>query len=135
MNSLTKPRVVLDTNVFISAIVWGGNPEKVLNLWLQDKISLFVSPETLLEILEVLAKFQIPAETINGLRELIESHAQKIIPVSNFKVCHHHKDNKFLNLALDCRANYLITGDKDLLTLGTFKQTKILKPKNFLLRF
>lgn len=135
MSLLTKPRVVLDSNVFVSAIVWGGNPQKVLNLWLQEKFALFISPEILLEILEVMAKFQIPPGLIWQLKILIESHAQRVIPKSNFKICRDPKDNKFLNLCFDCKADYLVSGDKDLLAIRKFKKTGILKPKEFLKRF
>lgn len=132
MSLLTKPRVVLDSNIFVSAIVWGGNPEKVLNLWLEEEFILFISPKILLEILMVLAKFQIPAGLIGKIKSLIENHAEKIIPKSDFKACRDPKDNLFLNLCFDCRADYLVTGDKDLLSLKKFKGTKILKPQEFL---
>ena len=127
-----KPRVVLDTNVFISGLVWGGNPGKVLNLWLQEKFILFVSPAILLEILTVLAKFQVPANLISQFKDLLENHAEKVIPRSRFTICRDPKDNQFLNLCFACRADYLVSGDKDLLALKTFKGTKILKPKDFL---
>lgn len=128
----TKPRVVLDTNVFVSGIVWDGNPEKVLNLWLQEKFTLFISPAVLLEILAVLAKFKLPASLINQFKDLLENHAEKVIPHSRFNLCRDPKDNQFLNLCFACRADYLVSGDKDLLALRVFKGTKILKPREFL---
>jgi putative PIN family toxin of toxin-antitoxin system len=135
MRLSTKPRVVLDSNVFVSAIVWGGNPEKILNLWLRGKFDLFISPEILLETLDVLAKFQVSSRLIEQIKNLIEIHGQRLIPKSNFKICRDLGDNKFLNLCFDCQADYLVTGDKDLLALKRFKKTKILKPKEFLKRF
>lgn len=128
----TRLRVVLDSNIFVSAIVWGGNPGEVINLWLQEKFILFVSPEIILEILTVLAKFQAPIVLIEQFKDLIENHVEKIVPKSDFRICRDSKDNQFLNLCFDCRADYLVTGDKDLLSLKKFKRTKILKPKEFL---
>lgn len=127
-----KPRVVLDSNVFVSGLVWGGNPGKVLDCWLQEKFTLFISPAILLEILTVLSKFKVPSALIKQFKDLLENHAEKIIPHSHFTVCRDPKDNQFLNLCLACRADYLVSGDKDLLALKSFKGTKILKPREFL---
>lgn len=132
MVSSTKLRVVIDTNVLISGIVFKGNPKKVLNRWLQKKFILFISPEILLEFLTVLARFEVPAAIINKYKGLLESHAQRMIPKSNFKICRDPKDNQFLDLCFACQVDYLITGDKDLLALKTFRKTRILKPEAFL---
>jgi len=132
MDWSTKLRVVLDSNVFVSGIVWGGNPEKVLKLWREAKFRLFISPSGLLEILGVLSRFKVPVEMIDEFKFLIENHATKVIPRSRFYVCRDTKDNQYLNLSYECQADYLVTGDHDLLALKKFKKTKILKPKEFL---
>lgn len=132
MDWSTRPRVVLDANVFVSGIVWGGNPEKVLKLWQGGEFWLFISPSNLLEILEVLSRFKVQPEIIRKLKISIENHATKVVPRSRFKICRDPKDNQYLNLCFDCRADYLVTGDKDLLVLKEFKETKILNPKKFL---
>lgn len=132
MNLSTEPRVVLGSNIFVSAIVWNGVPEKVIDLWLEDKFTLYISPEILLETLLVLNKFQVPEKIVSRLKVLIETHAEKFVPKSNFAICRDKKDNKFLNLCFDCQASYLVTGDKDLLVLKKFKNTKIVSPKKFL---
>ncbi|MFC1790063.1 putative toxin-antitoxin system toxin component, PIN family [Patescibacteria group bacterium] len=129
-----KPRVVLDANVFVSGIVWQGNPGRVLQGWLKDNFRLFISPSTLLEILTVLARFEIPPKIIQGFKPLIENQASKVIPKTKFKICRDPKDNQYLNLVYACQADYLVTGDKDLLILEEFEGTKILTPKQFLTR-
>lgn len=134
MSLSIKQPVVIDSNVFVSAIIGGGNPNKVLNLWLAEKFTLVISPEILAEILTVLIKLQTPPSVVNRFKELIETHAQKVIPKSTFKICRDPKDNKFLELSFDGKADFLVTGDSDLLVLKKFKKTIIVKPKDFLIR-
>lgn len=134
MNSSKKPRVVVDTNTFISAIFWGGNPLKVINLWrFDEKYDLIISPEILAEIISKLKyKFRLPESLLAEWRDLLESEAILIIPKIKIRLCRDPKDNMLLEAAAASKAHYLITGDKDLLALKTFKNTKILKPAQFL---
>ncbi len=132
MSLQTASLVVLDSNIYFSAIVWGGNPQKVINLWLNGKFILLISPEILFETLTVLGEYGVRKEVIAGFQYQIESHAEKIVPKSKVNICRDAKDNKFLELSKDANADYLVTGDKDLLTLKKFGKTKILKPKDFL---
>ena len=53
----TKLRVVIDTNVFISGLIWGGNPKKVLEAWLLQKFDLLISPYLCVEIIDVYQRF------------------------------------------------------------------------------
>ena len=127
-----KPLVVLDSNVFVSAIVWGGLPERVINFWLEGKFTLFISPAILFETLVVLEEFDVPHEVVNGFKYQIETRSVKIIPKTSLKICRDEKDDKFLELCLACQADFLVTGDRDLLVLKRFETTKIIKPREFL---
>ncbi|MBU1085076.1 MAG: putative toxin-antitoxin system toxin component, PIN family [Candidatus Beckwithbacteria bacterium] len=132
MNSSTKLRVVLDTNIFISGFYWGGIPKKIFNLWLKNKFTLYISPHTLAELIIVLIRFNLPKKEIINLKSLIEKHSKKVLPTKKIKVCRDPKDNKFLEVCVASSADYLVTGDKDLLTLKEYKNTQIVNPKQFL---
>ena len=57
MNSSTKLLVVIDTNVFISGVFWGGKPQAVIQAWQKNKLVLLLSPYLLAEISTVLERF------------------------------------------------------------------------------
>ncbi|MBI4999721.1 putative toxin-antitoxin system toxin component, PIN family [Candidatus Gottesmanbacteria bacterium] len=132
MSLSIKPRVVIDTNVLISGVLWGGKPGLVIKNYRQSKFTLFVSPFILGELANFLEEYHVKKEQREIILNEFKTKSIKIIPSRKIKICRDEKDNQVLDLAFDCRADYLITGDKDLLSLGTFKQTKILKPKEFL---
>jgi len=132
MRWLTKLRVVIDTNVFIAGLIWGGNPKKVLEAWLSQKFNLLISPYLCFEIIDVYQRFNNPKEDIDKLLFYLETKAIKIIPKNKVKICRDEKDNQILALCSAGNADFLITGDKDLLALKKFKKTKIMKTKEFL---
>lgn len=132
MQSLIKYRVVIDTNVFISAILKSGNPEKIISLWRQGNIHLLLSPFLATEILSVSHRLEIGSMYIQQLTYRLEHHTIQILPSSPITLCRDPKDNEILSLAVDGAADYIITGDADLLTLGKIEKTIIMKPKDFL---
>lgn len=132
MSSSRAYRVVVDTNIFVSALLWGGNPQKVILAWLDDAIYLLLSPFLASEIIVTLAHFGLPPSDLKRIEEILESHTIKIIPKKLVTVCRDPKDNNILDLCVAGRADYLITGDKDLLVLRVIKNTKIVTPSGFL---
>ncbi|MEK7611024.1 MAG: putative toxin-antitoxin system toxin component, PIN family [Patescibacteria group bacterium] len=134
IKSLPKPRVVVDTNVFVSAFVWDVIPQKVVAEWLEERFVVLLSPFLLSEILKTLKKFDYTEEDLRELRSLLENHTLQIIPPLKVSYCRDPKDNQILDLSLAGQASFLVTGDKDLLTLKSFRDTKILRPKDFLER-
>jgi len=125
-------RVVIDTNVFISALLWNGNPEKVLELWRKERILLLLSPFLSSEIFSILERSNVDNEDIQYFIQSLENHSVKIIPVTNITLCRDPKDNEILSLAVNGDANYIITGDRDLLTFRNVKGVTIVNPKEFL---
>lgn len=132
MKSLTKPLAVIDNNVFLSAYLWGGTPRKAIKLWQKGKCNIGYSPSTLVELVELFAKFKFTPDRIIKVRGEIEKHSSKFIPKQKVKLCRDPKDNQFLELCLAASVDYLVTGDKDLLSLKKFKSTLILTPKQFI---
>lgn len=131
MPLLTKFRVVLDTNIFISGLLWGGKPKEILEKWLKLKFILLISPYSTSEIIIVFQRFR-EEEKVKQLQKDLDTQTVKIIPQNKTQVCRDPKDNQILDLCASGNADYLVTGDKDLLILRKFENTSILNPKQFL---
>ncbi len=122
-------RVVLDTNIYVSGILFSGNPREVLSLAIKGKIDVFISPEILTELKEVLSgkKFGFSPERVDFTIREIESITTRIIPSKKHSVVTRDSDD---NIVIDCamrsKAEYIITGDNDLLSLKKFKNIKII---------
>lgn len=134
MNSSTRPRVVIDTNVLISGIYWKGIPKKIVRLWKGGKFNHYVSPGSAAELVNLLVRFGAPKEKIKKIKNLLINNSRKVIPKQKVKLCRDPKDNQFLELCMAASADYLITGDKDLLSLKKFELTQIVTPKQFLVK-
>lgn len=132
MKLLTRYRVVIDTNVFISGLLFGGNAEKILQLFKKDKLRIVISPETLHELITKLYKFRLEEAFIDEFVDLMESKAIKIIPKKKIRLSRDEKDNMFLEVAYTGKADYLISGDKDLLSVKEIYKTQIVSPREFL---
>lgn len=130
-----RPKAVIDTNVLISGILFSGNPAKVLRLFRTGKIELLLSPELEAEILRKVNAFTADEDLISDLAFVLEEKSIKIIPTKSVKICRDPKDNMILALAQAGKADVIITGDKDLLTLRRFGRTAILTPRQFLENF
>ena len=89
-------------------------------------------PWLLAEILEVVQRLGMSIIQTTRLQSLLEEHSLKVFPVAKVKVCRDPKDNQVLDLCLAGRADYLVTGDKDLLTLKKFDGTQIVGAREFL---
>jgi putative PIN family toxin of toxin-antitoxin system len=127
-------KVVIDTNIWISYLLGSllqGMDEKILS----KEIKVVVSEEMLKEISEVSSrpKFKniFTAKRIKELFSLLDSYAIVVSPSQKVNVCRDGKDNFLLEVALEGEADYLVTGDEDLLVLDPFHNTKIVKPKDF----
>jgi len=131
-------RVVLDTNALILALLFGGEPGRLVSLWESGQIIPLLSKDVLLEYVRVLGypKFRLDSADIKGL---IEDHVlpfAEMIPVGEAPkiVVDDPADDKFLALADAGRADFLISGDIHLLSLGTYRRVEILAPRRFLER-
>ncbi|MEK9171084.1 MAG: putative toxin-antitoxin system toxin component, PIN family [Patescibacteria group bacterium] len=130
-----RPKAVIDTNIFISGILFSGNPAKILRLFRTGEIELLLSPELEAEILRKLSAFGVNEDLIADLKFVLEEKSIKIIPLKSVKICRDPKDNMILALAQEGKAAVVITGDKDLLILRRFGGAAILTPSQFLENF
>ena len=127
------PKVVVDTNVFLSGILFGGNPRKVVRAWLAKQYILCISPELKAEILNKLRlKFLLPLQTVDYVADALDINSEKYIPKKKVNLCRDPEDNFLLELAEEARATYLVSGDKLVLALKQYKFTKIITPREFL---
>ena len=128
-------RLVLDTNVLVSAILMPDSiPAKALN-WGEDNGVILYSDATLAELLSVLGRSKfakyIDADNIEGLSRRIQTTWVSVPILKQVKLCRDAKDDKFIELALNGKATHLITGDKDLLVLHPIQNIPIINPRTF----
>jgi putative PIN family toxin of toxin-antitoxin system len=128
-------KLVLDTNIFISAFYWGGNSQKVVDRIIAGLDELYVSDKILEEISEVMArpKFKTEQDTIDKYIETIEKNCKKVFTEGRIKgICRDKDDDDKLECGIICNADYIITGDDDLLVLGNYETMKIITPREYL---
>ncbi|MDR3133828.1 MAG: putative toxin-antitoxin system toxin component, PIN family [Prevotellaceae bacterium] len=126
---MPKSSIIIDTNLWISFLLTKRYP--LLDALLENNaVELIFSNELLNEFVEVVQrpKFQkfFSQEDTEALLQYIRQYARFVKVHSDVTVCRDTKDNFLLSLAQDSHADYLITGDKDLLSLNTFGKTKII---------
>lgn len=127
-------KIVLDTNVLASGVFWGGSPFKILERWAANKFQVFVTPEMLKEYQETLEELD-PTPNDQTARlwfAFVVKNANLVLPKMAVKICRDPDDDKILDCALSARAKYIVTGDKDLLSLGWFQSIEIVTPAAFL---
>jgi putative PIN family toxin of toxin-antitoxin system len=130
----SKIKIVPDTNVYLSAIIFGGNPRKVLKLVRDRKIIAYTSTSILLEVAEKLnQKFHWNEEKVSMTIKVLSKITEVIIPTIELNVVKKDPDdNKIIECALKAEAKYIISGDKHLLEIKEFQGINILTPGDFL---
>lgn len=129
------PRVVLDSNVLISALHFGGKPEELLLLANQGEIELIVSPFILDETARILKeKLGWREKEIQAALGLIREVATIIDPKLKLNIIpEDESDNLILACAVEAKADFLVTGDKrHMLPLKRYQEIQILTPRDFL---
>lgn len=127
------PKILLDTNVIISALVFGGKPREILNRVQRLEIQAITSPQLLSELSEVLTKkFGFSKEKIQLAEGLIKKYFKQIYPSQEFDIVKDKDDNRVLEAAVEGECKVIITGDKDLLKLKSFQDIEIVTPEEFL---
>jgi putative PIN family toxin of toxin-antitoxin system len=127
-------RVVIDTNVFISAIVFGGKPRRVINLVADDSVTLIMAEAIITEIRRIIvSKFPNFLEDLMRVEKLLEQDAEWVkLGFNTERITRDPNDDKFIETALIGSCHYIISGDKDLLDLKEYMGIKILSPAGFL---
>ncbi len=132
-------RVVLDTNVLVSALILKGKTSVLVDLWRTGRITPVLSRKTFDEFRRVLEypKFSLSKNEIQGIlqQEILPFFevVERVDPVAD--VCRDPDDDKFLACAASAKVSFLVSGDKDLCSLGRFGPVRILKPDQLLAMF
>jgi uncharacterized protein len=130
---LSGRRVVLDTNVFLSAFTFGGKPEIVFEMARAGSLQLVVSTPILAELASILSgKFAWPDEEIREALMVIGRHADLVKPGTRLQVLYDDADNRVLECAVDGHAEWIVSGDRHLLNLREFRGIRIVRVSDFL---
>ena len=131
-------KVILDTNVFISGVFFGGAPYQILQAWRDDRIQLIASPAILEEyrrVAEILVEDHPAIDFEPALKFVIQNAIVYSAPALPEKVCEDPDDDKFLACALASRSKIIVSGDKHLLKVSGYQNIDVLKPSDFMNKY
>lgn len=126
-------RIVADTNTVLSGLLWQGPPRRLIDLARERAVTLCTSTALLAELAEVIGRAKFTARVHDAgvaAAELVEDYARLaeiVVPASlTAPVSRDPDDDLVLATAFAAEASLIVTGDRDLLTLGTFRDIRIL---------
>ena len=127
-------KIVIDTNIYISAIFWEGKPREVVDLGRYGQILIFTSPAIESEIAEKLSnKFKLKEDEVkNILMDFSTFTIPTVLSLHIEAVPEDPEDNKFIECAHTCKADYIVSGDEHLLSLKNYKGIQIINGDSFL---
>ena len=126
-------RIVIDTNVLIPGVFFGGFPRKILSAVVGQKITACATAEIINEYEEIVHEMidrkqgHIDKAILTPLIKAMEI----IEPITHVKICRDPDDDKFLGCAKDSHALYIVSGDKDLLVIKEYENIQIMTAKEF----
>ena len=129
------PKVVVDTNVFVSAALLNGKSTVLMEKWKEGKFILLFSPDIFDEYFEIIArpKFNQEEKDIRDFAELLTERGIAVEPQMRLNIVKEDPDdNRFLECAVAGEADFIVSGDSNLLNLREYKGIKILKIVQFL---
>ena len=134
-----KIKVVLDTNVLVSALLFKKETSKIVDLWKSSEIIPVVSMETFDEFRKVLEypRFALSKDEIHVIiyKEVLPFFEVVEITKAVKDVCKDPDDDKFLSCALSAKIKFIVSGDKDLHRLQMYKSVRIINPSDLLNMF
>ena len=132
---MKEMRVVLDTNIVVSGLLFGGIPLKILKSGFQERFIWLVSPPLIDELERVLLakKFGLSKSEIQTLVKPIFEVIEVVVPTSEVNIIQRCPgDNRVLECAVDGKCDFIVTGDRrDLLSLKRFGGIEIITARRF----
>lgn len=125
-------RVVLDTNVVASALLWGGVPRLLLQAGREKRVDLFTSAALLAELTDILARRKFSKKiaastlTVDQLVDRYAALAALVRPTPTPRIARDPDDDVVIGTALAARADLVVTGDKPLLSVADYQGVRIL---------
>ena len=129
-------RVVFDTNIYISALaIPGSQAEQAISRILEGADTLLISKAILDELLSILAgKFSRDPESLSQVAVIVTEMAEVVKPQDRVKVLKDAPDNRILECAEAGHADYIVTGDKEMLRLKQYRGTRLISLRDYLAR-
>ena len=127
-------RIVCDTNVIVSGMLFGGHSRTVLTAVAQGRVEAFTSPALLHELREVLQrrKFRLKPEQIDAVMELVRESFTCVDSSTVFSViADDSDDDRVLETALASQSRVIVSGDGHLLALGAWRSVTVFSPADF----
>ena len=127
-------KVVVDTNVFVSGVFFGGTPGRVLEAWRDGRVEVVLSREIVEEYVRVGERLanRFPGVDLNPALELLTVSATLVtLPPLPERASRDPDDDKFLACALAAGADCVVSGDRDLLDLSAYEGIVVLSPRDF----
>ena len=127
-------RIVIDSNVWISALVFGGKPRHIFERVITEGWTIIVSEEIFTEVRRTLNdKFDDYVDDFAIFQAVLQPYTTKV-QLGSVKVsaCRDQDDNRVIETALIGNSSHIITGDKDLIVLSKYNNIRILTPTEFL---
>jgi len=131
-------KIVLDTNVLVSGIVFSGPPNKILHSWESGKVQLVVTPEILDEYRTVVIELHGKFSGVEGgpILDLIVVNSVLCAPARLPRpVCVDPADDKFIACAVSSGANIIVSGDKHLKAASGYRGITVVSPRGFVDRY
>lgn len=133
-------RAIADTNIVVSAFLWGGTPREILEAARRQTIALFTSPALIAELEEVLAREKFArriTQVGSSAAEMSVDYlalAHLTLPAARPRVVRDPEDDHVIACALAAQADFIVSGDADLLELKTYQSIPVLTPAQALKR-
>lgn len=131
-------KIILDTNVLISGIFFTGPPYKILKAWRDGRIKLIISHEILEEYTEVSERISSKYDGIDIERILelilLKSEMGQTTDI-DVSICKDASDMKFISCAIASKVKIIVSGDKHLLALNSYKNIEIISPKDICTKY
>lgn len=130
-------KIVVDTNVLVSGVFFHGYPRMIVESIVEKKFEACASIEIITEYSEIIHEMikrkqgKLSESILNPFIE----NLSLVLPSSKVDVCRDPDDNKFIECALDGKALYIVSGDKDLLVLEKYKDIQIITAKEFVEKY
>lgn len=128
-------KIVIDTNVFVSAVFFGGKPLDVIRTVISKENEAYVSPEIWDEYADVIERLgrKYPKNKRTDLLQQMLKIFKIVSPSHSVDICRDKDDNKFFSCALESKCMFIVSGDDDLLSLKQVEDVRIVTAAEFLL--
>ena len=126
-------KIVVDTNVVISGVFFGGNPRKIVEAIVDGAINAYATAEIVDEYMEIIESMIMRKQGKISLSILspLFSSLKVIEGKTDIAICRDPDDDKFIECAVDAKALYIVSGDNDLLDIEAYDGIQIITAKEF----